>query len=40
MNQTNVNDISIIKTYLEQVYLECFTQMGGQETPSTSMDPP
>ena len=40
MNQTNVNDISMIKTYLEQLYLEYSTQIGRPETPSTPMGPP
>ena len=40
MNQTNINDTSMIKTYLEQLYLECFTQMGRRETSSTPMGPP
>eukprot|EP00268_Persea_americana_P005223 TRINITY_DN11754_c1_g1_i1.p1 TRINITY_DN11754_c1_g1~~TRINITY_DN11754_c1_g1_i1.p1 ORF type:complete len:139 (+),score=4.48 TRINITY_DN11754_c1_g1_i1:622-1038(+) len=33
MNQTNVNDFSTIKSYLEQFYLEYSTQMGRSETP-------
>ena len=36
MNQTNVNDISIIKTYLERLYLEYATQMGRFETASVA----
>ena len=39
MNLTNVNDISIIKTYLEQLCLEYTTQMGRFETPSTLIGP-
>lgn len=33
MIETNINDIFVVKTYLEQLYLECSIQMGRSETP-------
>lgn len=33
--QTNANDISIITSYLEQLWLEYAIQMGGTEMPAT-----
>ena len=40
MNETNVNDISTIKTYLEQSYLEYGTQIGRSKIYSTPMGRP
>lgn len=39
MNVVNLNNISIIKSHLEQLFMEYSTQIGRLETPSTPLGP-
>lgn len=40
MNVSNVNNIFITNSYLEQLLMEYSTKMSRPETPSTPLDPP